>query len=189
MYTLDTTAPNDHHSTASTIRSAAGRSRTRANRRVQDRVCQASGSRGNNRPSVRSCDVRRSRYMGAAKTHLQHLMTGAVINVLRMLNWLAEVPKAKTRPSPFVRMYRPPVCAYERGNSPPISKRGTRRGSNQLLIRTPTLFTMQCARVLGRHLSRQKSRVERSSDAWFVGISLMTNTSKRRQLMGTSAFK
>ncbi len=69
------------------------------------------GVEGTIAQSVRSCDVRRSRYMGAAKTHLQHLMTGAVINVLRMLNWLAEVPKAKTQVSPFVRMYRTPACA------------------------------------------------------------------------------
>ena len=60
---------------------------------------------------VRACEVRRSRYIGEERTHLQHLMTGAAMNVVRMLNWLAEVPKAKTRPSPFVRMHRPIACA------------------------------------------------------------------------------
>ncbi len=55
--------------------------------------------------SVRSCDVRRSRYVGQERTHLQHLMTAAAMNVVRMLHWLAEVPKAKTRPSAFARLY------------------------------------------------------------------------------------
>ena len=69
------------------------------------------GVEGSISQGVRSCEVRRSRYIGEARTHLQHLMTGAAMNVVRMLNWLAEVPKAKTRPSPFVRMFRPAPCA------------------------------------------------------------------------------
>ncbi len=68
------------------------------------------GVEGTIAQSVRSCDARRSRYFGEAKTHLQHLMTGAAMNVVRMLNWSAEVPKAKTRPSPFVLMYRSVTC-------------------------------------------------------------------------------
>jgi hypothetical protein len=55
---------------------------------------------------VRSCELRRSRYIGLARTHLQHLMTAAAMNVVRMLHWLAEIPKATTRASPFVRLYQ-----------------------------------------------------------------------------------
>ncbi len=69
------------------------------------------GVEGSISQGVRSYEVRRSRYIGEEKTHLQHLMTGAAMNVVRMLNWLADVPKAKTRPSPFVQMYRPAACA------------------------------------------------------------------------------
>ena len=68
------------------------------------------GVEGTIAQGVRSCDVRRSRYFGEAKTHLHHLMTGAAMNVVRMLNWFAEVPKAKTRPSPFALIYRSATC-------------------------------------------------------------------------------
>jgi transposase len=63
------------------------------------------GVEGTIAQSVRSCEVRRSRYFGQERTHLQHLMTAAAMNVVRMLHWLAEVPKAKTRPSAFARLY------------------------------------------------------------------------------------
>lgn len=63
------------------------------------------GVEGTIAQSVRSCKVRRSRYVGQERTHLQHLMTAAAMNVVRMLHWLAEVPKAKTRPSAFARLY------------------------------------------------------------------------------------
>jgi len=66
---------------------------------------QRAGVEGTIAQSVRTCEVRRSRYLGQAKTHLQHVMTAASINVVRILNWLAEVPKAETRPSAFAQLY------------------------------------------------------------------------------------
>lgn len=57
--------------------------------------------------SVRTGEVRRARYFGQAKTHLQHLMTAAILNVVRILRWLAELPKAKTSYSSFARLYHP----------------------------------------------------------------------------------
>jgi transposase len=88
----------------------AGREREQTEA-FKEEYAKRAGVEGTIAQSVRTCEVRRSRYLGEAKTHLQHLMTGAVINVVRMLNWFAEVPKAKTRSSPFVLMYRPPACA------------------------------------------------------------------------------
>jgi transposase len=44
--------------------------------------------------ATRSCGVRHARYVGMARTHLQHLMTAAAINVHRILQWLAGEPKA-----------------------------------------------------------------------------------------------
>lgn len=67
---------------------------------------QRAGVEGTIAQSLRTCEVRRSRYLGQAKTHLQHVMTAASINVVRMLNWLADVPKAKTRPSAFAQLYQ-----------------------------------------------------------------------------------
>ena len=34
-----------------------------------------------------------------------HLMAAAVINIVRLLRWLAGEPKAQTRLSPFARLY------------------------------------------------------------------------------------
>ncbi len=65
------------------------------------------GVEGTIAQSVRTCEVRRSRYLGQPKTHLQHLMTGAIMNVMRMLRWLAQQPKAKTRYSAFTQLYQP----------------------------------------------------------------------------------
>lgn len=50
---------------------------------------------------VTSCGLRRSRYRGMAKTHLQNMAIGAAINIDRLFNWFQDVPLAKTRVSRF----------------------------------------------------------------------------------------
>ena len=40
----------------------------------------------------------------AVKTHFQQVLTAVALNLLRVLDWLAEVPRAKTRTSAFVRL-------------------------------------------------------------------------------------
>ena len=45
--------------------------------------------------------LRRARYIGKARTHLQHILTGAALNLVRVMDWLAEVPRAVTRKSRF----------------------------------------------------------------------------------------
>jgi transposase len=52
----------------------------------------------------RRCDLRHARYIGLAKTHLQHLLTAIAINLVRLMAWLAEVPRAETRTSPFAAL-------------------------------------------------------------------------------------
>jgi transposase len=64
------------------------------------------GVEGTVAQSVRTGEVRQARYLGQAKTHLQHLMTAAIMNVMRILRWLAEEPKAKTPRSAFARLYQ-----------------------------------------------------------------------------------
>ncbi len=39
-----------------------------------------------------------------AKTHLHNVLTAVALNLLRVLAWLAEVPRATTRTSPFARL-------------------------------------------------------------------------------------
>jgi hypothetical protein len=55
--------------------------------------------------------LRRARYIGFAKTHLQHVLTAASINLVRLSAWLAGEPLARTRQSTFVRLMAQPACA------------------------------------------------------------------------------
>ncbi len=54
---------------------------------------------------VRRCGMRRTRYIGLTKTHLQHLLTAAAINIVRVMNWLDGNSPGKTRQSAFVRLH------------------------------------------------------------------------------------
>jgi len=47
--------------------------------------------------------------VGQPKTHLQHLLTGAALNFIRVAEWLAETPLAKTRRSAFCRLMAAPA--------------------------------------------------------------------------------
>jgi transposase len=48
--------------------------------------------------------LRRTRYIGLAKTHLQHILTAAALNLWRVVNWLNAIPRAKTRRSHFAAL-------------------------------------------------------------------------------------
>jgi transposase len=50
---------------------------------------------------VRAFDLRRSRYFGLAKTHLQHIATAAAMNLVRIVRWVSGDPLARTRRSHF----------------------------------------------------------------------------------------
>ena len=39
-----------------------------------------------------------------AKTHFQQVSTAVALNLFRVLDWLTEVPRAKTRTSAFARL-------------------------------------------------------------------------------------
>ncbi len=56
------------------------------------------------RRCVRAFDLRRSRYIGLAKTHLQHLMIATAINFSRLLAWLMGLPLDGTRVSRFAAL-------------------------------------------------------------------------------------
>ena len=60
-----------------------------------------SGIEGTIDQAVDKLGMRRSRYRGMSKTHFQHLVTAAAINIQRMLSWLAEVPRSVTFQSHF----------------------------------------------------------------------------------------
>lgn len=48
--------------------------------------------------------MRRTRYHGLDKVHLQHLMTAAAMNLMRVIDWLNGKGPAKTRVSAFARL-------------------------------------------------------------------------------------
>jgi len=62
------------------------------------------GVEGTISQGVRAYDVRRSRYVGLAKTHLQHLLTAVAINLVRLVAWLTDTLRARTRRSRFAAL-------------------------------------------------------------------------------------
>jgi transposase len=62
------------------------------------------GVEGTLSQAVRSYGLRYARYRGGAKTHLQHVATAAALNVDRLVAWLDERPRAKTRTSRFAAL-------------------------------------------------------------------------------------
>ena len=71
---------------------------------------QRAGIEGTLSQGVRGFGLRRSRYMGLAKTHLQHVFIAAAMNLSRIVNWVNEVPLAQTRQGAFARL-TPPAMA------------------------------------------------------------------------------
>jgi transposase len=67
------------------------------------------GIEGTISQGVRRCGLRRSRYAGLAKTHLGHVLTAAAVNFVRVADWLADVPRARTRRSAFATLMAQPV--------------------------------------------------------------------------------
>ena len=65
------------------------------------------GVEGTISQGVRGFGLRRSRYLGQAKTRLQHLVIGAAINVVRLAAWFAEMPREATRQSSFAKLMMP----------------------------------------------------------------------------------
>ena len=55
---------------------------------------------------VRSFDLRRTRYLGRVKTHLQHILIAASLNLMRVARWLAEEPLTQARSDAFVRLHQ-----------------------------------------------------------------------------------
>lgn len=63
------------------------------------------GIEGTISQGVRRCGMRRSRYIGLPKTHLQHLLTASAINIVRVMNWLDGQTPGQTPQSAFARLY------------------------------------------------------------------------------------
>jgi transposase len=73
------------------------------------------GVEGTLSQGVRAFGLRRTRYWGLAKTHVQHVAIAAAINIDRLVAWLDERPRAMTRLSRFAALA--PANADNRGEA------------------------------------------------------------------------
>jgi transposase len=62
------------------------------------------GIEGTHEQAIRRCGLRRCRYIGLAKTHLQHVMTAVALNLVRISAWWSDTPRASTRCSRFAAL-------------------------------------------------------------------------------------
>ena len=62
------------------------------------------GIEGTHAQAISRCGLRQCRYIGLAKTRLQHVLTAAAINLVRVAEWFAGTPVAKTRCSRFAAL-------------------------------------------------------------------------------------
>jgi transposase len=82
----------------------------RNRRQIQDtpefreRYSKQAGIEGTLSQGVRRSALRQSRYMGLAKTHLQHVLIAVALNLVRLDASLAGVPFAQTRQSRFMEL-------------------------------------------------------------------------------------
>ena len=83
------------------IQAARQRQQTQA---FKERYAIRAGIEGTISQGVRAFDLRRSRYIGLAKTHLQHVMIATAINFSRLLAWLMGLPLDGTRVSRFAAL-------------------------------------------------------------------------------------
>jgi transposase len=70
----------------------------------KERYSRRAGVEGTISQGVRAFGLRKARYTGLVKVHLQHILTAAAINVVRMVAWLDGVPHATTRTSRFAAL-------------------------------------------------------------------------------------
>jgi hypothetical protein len=75
-----------------------------ASRRGRRAYAIRSGIEGTVSQAVQALNLRRARYRGLAKTHVQAVATAAALNAARLSAWLAGRPLAPTRTSHFARL-------------------------------------------------------------------------------------
>ncbi|MDQ4075816.1 MAG: transposase, partial [Chloroflexota bacterium] len=62
------------------------------------------GVEGTISQAVVALDMRRARYRGHTKTHLQHVATATAINIKRVFSWWNDVPSTQTKPTRFAAL-------------------------------------------------------------------------------------
>jgi transposase len=90
--------PREEHEA---LQAARARLETEEGKRLYRR---RAGVEGTLSQGVRAFGLRRCRYIGLAKTHLQHVITAGAMNLARVTAWFAGVPPEETRTSRFARL-------------------------------------------------------------------------------------
>jgi transposase len=80
-----------------------GRQRQTADE-FKEKYKRRAGVEGTVSQGVRGFGLRRSRYIGLAKTHLQHICIAVAINLMRLADWFAGMPRATSRCSRFAAL-------------------------------------------------------------------------------------
>jgi transposase len=88
----------DHYTA---LQAARARQQTATFRQLYAR---RAGIEGTIAQGTRLGDLRRSRYLGLVTTRLMHLLVATALNCMRVAAWLAEIPRAQTRPSAFAAL-------------------------------------------------------------------------------------
>ena len=70
----------------------------------REHYAKRAGIEGTLSQGIRAFELRQARYRGLAKTHLQHLLTAAAMNVVRIVAWLKGGQPAQTRISRFAAL-------------------------------------------------------------------------------------
>jgi transposase len=70
----------------------------------RQRYAARAGVESTHEQAIRRSGLRQCRYIGQAKTHLQHLVTAVAINLIRVGDWLTGTPLAPTRCSRFAAL-------------------------------------------------------------------------------------
>jgi transposase len=90
-----------------TVRPQARHEAIRAARQRQEtaeftaQYARRAGIEGTQSQAIRRCGLRQCRYIGHAKTHLQHVLTATALNLVRVAAWLEDTPRATTRRAAF----------------------------------------------------------------------------------------
>ena len=97
------------------VRPQAGHEALQAQRQVEQtpefrqQYALRSGIEGTLSQGVRGMGMRRSRYDGLARTHVQHVLTAVAINLVRIDAVLTHHPRGKTRRSHFATLASTPA--------------------------------------------------------------------------------
>jgi transposase len=78
--------------------------RNQATEKSRKNYAARAGIEGTHSQAIRRCGLRRCRYIGLAKTRLQHVITAVAINLVRVAEWHNDARSADTRISRFAAL-------------------------------------------------------------------------------------